>query len=1474
MDIKKKKVPKLIAMLLALVMVFSILPISAFAAMASDIPEIMQDNAILRALEYTGYNVQKQKDNGTLYQSGYYGSRLQSNAPDILSDISYGLSRSGKETVADSSTVTGLAPDIARFEKDGLCCASFVTYFICNYLPNIEGADTQFITDAVNATGMNSQAVVTWQKALEGLASQGKIEKVGTNSSNVDYNKLVPGDIIIFGNSTNSHVHTAIYAGTYNGTHFVIHVGNERGPEISTVEGMGHSSNGDKASFPNGFYHLPDDIFQEDGLIEVHKTDENGKALAGAVFIATNTKSGKSYRIGPTNNSGYAVSEAKIPFGTYKIVETVFPANYQASGKSEWTVTLDKNTPNATVTINAVNTLIPGSAKIVKTSEDGKVDGVSFHVQGNGIDQTVQTKNGGQIQIDNLMPGIYTVTELTEKKYEPQEVRRVTVVSGQTATVTFSNVLKRGDLTVTKTSEDGFSEGAKFHLFGTSLSGLAVDEYAVVGKDGKAYFRDVLIGTGYTLEEVDTAIRYVIPEDQTAAVEWNKVTNKSFENILKKWQLTVTKSDKETGTAQGDATLGGAVYGIFKGDQLIDTYTTDANGQFTTKFYICDSDWSLRELSASEGYLVTDGSEHIGAEPKLYTVEYNSTALDVLETVQKGKIAVIKHCDDGETQIETPEAGAEFEVFLKSSESFEAAKESERDILVCDEFGFAETKDLPYGIYTVRQTKGWDGKELMPAFDVFVKEDGETYRYLINNATFEALIEIVKKDIETGKMIPASGIGFKVRNTDTGEYIVQHINYPTPVDIDIYYTDSTGKLMLPEALPYGNYEIIEQNTCYGYVLDSTPVPFKVDGTQTTVVVEKHNIAQKGTITVGKTGEVFSSVTETDGIYQPVYAVGNVPDTHYVITAVGDIYTPDGTLRYQDEQVVARLQTGRDGTATTEPLYLGTFKICEEKAAYGMVISSEIKTVELTYAGENVEVTSTEVSFYNERQKAELSLSKILEQNERFGIGGNGEILSVQFGLFAAEDLTAADGSVIPKDGLLEIVNCTENGKAVFKTDIPVGAKLYVKEIVVDEHYLISDEKYPVEFVYAGQDIAVLEIQVNDGEAIENDLIYGNIKGLKIDRETEETVAGALFGLFRADETEFTEETAVLTAESQPDGIFTFEQIPYGNWLIKELRPADSFLPNEEIYPVTVSENEQLIEITVVNDRIPEIGTTAAVDGEKEICATEVFTLTDTVSYKHLIPGKEYALKGILMDKTTGKPLVINGEEIRSETVFTPDAPTGEAIVEFVFDSKYIKEDTDIVVFESLYKDGKELAVHADIEDEGQTVKVKIPEIRTQATADGKKEITANGRVKIEDVVSYNNLTPGKEYTVKGVLMDKSTGEPLLVDGEEIRSSFTFKPDAPDGEITVTFVFDASGLTSATEIVVFEGLYRDDVEIAVHADIEDEGQTVKITPPVPDVPQTGDESNLGFWIGLGAVAVGGAVASAIILIKKKKDDENE
>lgn len=1116
-----------------------------------------------------------------------------------------------------------------------------------------------------------------------------------------------------------------------------------------------------------------------------------------------------------------------------------------------------------------------GSAKIVKVSEDGKVDGITFRIQGNGIDKTVKTANGGVIQVDNLKPGVYTVTETEYDKYIPQEVRRVTVVSGQVSTVNFSNKLRRGDLTVKKTAEDGLTEGMKFRLYGTSISGIDVNEYAVTDKNGVAKFKDVLIGTGYTLEEIDTPLRYVVPDKQTAAIEWNKVTEKSFDNDLKKFNVTVTKSDSEKGLPQGDASLAGAVYGIYKGNQLIDTYTTDANGQFTTKYYICGDDWTIREISPSEGYLINTESLHIGAEARLYTVEYNlAKPLDSLEDVIKGKIAVIKHTDDGSTKIETPEEGAEFEVYLKAAGSYENAKKTERDILVCDENGFAETKDLPYGEYTVRQTKGWEGKELLEPFNVYISEDGKIYRFLINNAPYEALVEIVKKDAETGKIIPAAGIGFKVRNTDTGEYIVQHINYPTPVDIDTYYTDVTGKLMLPEKLPYGNYEIIEQCTAHGYVLNAEPVAFKVDGTKTTVTVEKHNMPQKGSIKLSKSGEIFFSVIETDGLYQPVFADKGLVGAVYEITAAEDIVTPDGTLRYAKGTVVDTVTTDENGNAESGPLYLGKYTVRETKAPYGMVLNGAAKTVELTYAGETVEITETAAEFYNDRQKAVLSLSKILGKDEIFGIGDSGEILSVQFGLYAAEDLIAADGTVIPKDGLLEIANCNENGNITFKTDIPVGAKLYVREIAADEHYVLSDEKYPMAFDYAGQDTALVEITANGGEAIRNELIYGTVKGLKIDSETEKPIVGAKFGLFRSGETEFTAEKAILTAESGKDGVFGFEKIPYGSWLVKELQPADGYLPNEEIYPVAVSKNEQVIGITVVNDRIPEIGTQAAVNGEKELCATEVFTLTDTVSYKHLIPGKEYLLVGTLMDKSTGKAFTENGNAVTAETVFTPETPNGTVTVSFTFDSRLIKKNTSLVVFETLYKDGKELAVHADINDNGQTVKVKVPEIGTKATVNGKKEVTASGRVKIEDTVSYKNLTPGKEYTVKGVLMNKATGEPLLADGKEIRSFFTFKPDKPDGEINITFVFDDSGLKTATEIVVFETLYRDGTEIAAHADIKDEGQTVKITPPTPDNPQTGYNSNLGFWIGLGAVALGGLVAVIIIRVKSRKDEDDE
>ena len=867
--------------------------------------------------------------------------------------------------------------------------------------------------------------------------------------------------------------------------------------------------------------------------------------------------------------------------------------------------------------------------------------------------------------------------------------------------------------------------------------------------------------------------------------------------------------------------------------------------------------------------------------------------MGVTEDILKGKIAIIKHTDDGSTKIETPEKGAEFQVYLKSAGSYNKAKETERDTLVCDEYGFAETKDLPYGTYTVHQTKGWNGTEFIADFDVFISENNKTYKYLINNASLESYVKIVKVDSETGKQIPYAGAGFQIYNLD-GKLVTMTYTYPEVTTIDTFYTNSEGYLITPESLPYSKgYSVVEVQAPYGYILDSTPVYFDITAENTSeengvtiVKTEKKNTPQKGTITVEKTGEIFSNVTAVGGgytdqngndvtlptIYQPEYSVSGLAGAVFEIYADEDITTPDGTVRYTKDTLVDAITTGEKGTATSKQLYLGKYRVVEKTAPNGFVLNRTVNHIALTYAGQNEKVTNTSTSFTNDRQKVEIDLTKVLEQNEKFNIGSNDEILNVSFGLYADEDLKAANGSVIPKDGLLEIITCDEKGKATFTTDLPIGS-YYVKEISTDNHYILSEKKYPVVFEYAGQDTATVHISVNDGEPIENEIIYGTIKGLKIDRETGENIAGALFGLFSTDETEFTEETAILTSESNEGGIFEFTNVPYGEYIVRELKPAEGYLPNEENYAVTIFDNKEIIEITVENDKIPELKTTATVDGKKEVGATEVFTLEDVVEYKHLVPGKEYTVKGVLMDKATGEPLLIDEKEIRSETTFTPDEPTGDVIVSFEFDARYIKKDTDIVVFESLYSENKELAVHAEIDDESQTVTVKLPKIGTKASIEGKKKFTANGDITIDDVVSYKHLTAGKEYTIKGILMDKSTGKQFLVDGKEVCSEVTFTPEIADGEVTVSFTFDGSVITKETEIVVFETLYRDETEIAVHADIDDKDQTVTIHPqPEPEKPQTGDNSNIGFWIGLGAVALGGLVSVVIIKLKKKDEDD--
>ncbi|MCM1297085.1 MAG: SpaA isopeptide-forming pilin-related protein, partial [Muribaculaceae bacterium] len=359
MKIKKKS--KLISAILAVVMLVSALPLSVFAAPSSDIPSDMLNNDYLDALAYTGYNVQSQKTDGTIFKN--YGYKMEGSS--VLSGITYGYGPSGKETVSQSGTATGLAPNIASFQSGGLCCASYVSYVYYNYLPNIAGVDTSGVP-----CPSNPRSASAYNTAANDWVANGKARRISftqsADGSNFSASEEIPiGSLIVFRSIEEGTIaHVALYAGYYNGVNFVTHVGNDRGPEINSIEGM------TKGGYPEAVAQIVVPEFAgETGRIEIYKKDPNGKNLAGAYFSATNTTTNEQYLIGPTNSNGYAYKDG-LKLGTYKVIETVFPENYTTSGTSQWTVTL--NSANKGIaTINAVNQLKTGSIEVYKKDVNG-----------------------------------------------------------------------------------------------------------------------------------------------------------------------------------------------------------------------------------------------------------------------------------------------------------------------------------------------------------------------------------------------------------------------------------------------------------------------------------------------------------------------------------------------------------------------------------------------------------------------------------------------------------------------------------------------------------------------------------------------------------------------------------------------------------------------------------------------------------------------------------------------------------------------------------------------------------------------------------------------------------------------------------------------------------------------------------------------------------------------------------------------
>ena len=1083
----------------------------------------------------------------------------------------------------------------------------------------------------------------------------------------------------------------------------------------------------------------------------------------------------------------------QLPEKQYYVKEISAPTGYSIS-EEVFALKADEN-------IFVTEDFTRGTIKVNKTAEDGIVSGREFKVAGNdGSSYTKKTNANGVaefsgLKVYNTSTGkaiTYTVSEINvDTRYEVPKAQNVTLTSGDvdlTVNVKFNNQLKTGSIKKNKHSEDNQNGDREFTITGNGKT------YTIkTGSDGVAILSDIPVYNSnnekivYTISEKNVPVKYVVPADQTATLTADATTTKTFKNILKKFTVEVTKQDSEKASAQGDGTLSGAVYGIYRDGTLVDTYTTDESGYFKTKEYVCGN-YTIQEISPSEGYLLDMTVHSLGAEPEKYTIESNLISMTVTEDVVKANIAIIKHTDDGSTQIETPEVGAEFEVYLKSSGSYANAVETERDYLTCDENGFAQTKDMPYGIYTVHQTKGWEGTEFIADFDVNISENGQTYRYLINNAEFESYVKVVKVDSETGKTIPYEGAGFEIYDSN-GQKISMTFSYPTPTTIDTFYTNSEGYLITPKVLPYGEYSLVEVQAPYGYALDSTPVNFSVsaentekENTLTIVKVVKQNTAQKGKISVQKTGDIFTSVatassayTNENGemivnptTYTPVFADGDLSGAVFQVIAVEDIVTLDGTTRAYAGDVVSEITTDENGYAETEPLYLGKYEVREIKAPYGYVLNNEPKDVEVTYAGQEFEVRDTvNTAFENEYQSVRISLPKVMENDELFEIYGKEYYTSVRFGLFAAEDITVADGTVIPADGLLSEVSLDENMTAKFDVQIPFG-RYYVKEISTDEHYVLGGEKYLVNFEYMGQDIQTVDIDC--GQFV-NLLKRGRIEGHKVDDKSE-PLENAVFGLFTADCVKFSRDTAIMTAVSDENGCFEFTDVPFGKYIVREIESPRGYILSGKEYAVSIAQDEEVIEITAENKPVTV-----------EISKRNV--------YGNELEGAEMVLEnadGEIVDKWTsdGTNHIVSrlgaGEYVLKE-IAAPDGYVIATDIKFTVDV-YGNVTVENVDSTAVSDNGYPLITMVD---DMTKVRISKQDVTTGKELPGAtlQIIDENGNV-VEEWVSTNEphmiegkLIAGKEYTLKEI---------IAPEGYEITNEIKFTVNA-DGTVTEVVMYD-------------------------------------------------------------------------------------
>ena len=617
-------------------------------------------------------------------------------------------------------------------------------------------------------------------------------------------------------------------------------------------------------------------------------------------------------------------------------------------------------------------------------------------------------------------------------------------------------------------------------------------------------------------------------------------------------------------------------------------------------------------------------------------------------------------------------------------------------------------------------------------------------------------------------------------------YVNPNHDYANDPVIATFTTDANGKATRSRKLENDDYVTIEQVAPLGYTLDKNVHRFSINGKSANLDVVDDPTKIRLTVRK-KDADTNSNVPQGDATLE---------GAQYRIT-----YTNN------DEKIENIVTTNKSGQAVLRNIPIGVLVTVEEIGVpLGYKLDSKVHTYITTTDTKELEYDLIPEDFTEEVMKGQIALHKQYETLDKLA-----DEQGAEFDVY----LKSAGSFDTAKETERDHITTGADGMATTK-DLPYGTYVVHQTKGGNGRQLVADF-----------DVSISE----DGKVYSYDLVNTQKNAqLKIVKTSEDgVIEGIKFRVTRLEDgysAEYTTNAAgeilteTLPIYADKDGATKYQ------YKVEELDTEETFgyqLPDPQI--VELSEGE-IASVSFHNVPI-EIGTKATVEGEKEVDPLDKVTLTDTVSYTGLVPGKEYRATGVLMDKETGEKLLVDSKEITAETVFVPETKNGSVDVTFIFDATGL-HGKEIVVFEDLYRENVLLATHADINDEGQTVKIKNPEIGTKATADGKKEITAD-KITITDVVSYKDLTPGKEYKLTGMLMNKATNDKLLIDGKEITAEATFTPKATTGEVEMTFTFDARELTAETEVVVFEKLYRDDLEFAAHADISDADQTVKILP---------------------------------------------